>query len=91
MQIDVHSGVHQRVFHAINILDDHLGLSVGTHDDFVPVGVDMALTKRHRLRKNVIARAEQVNEEDFVVLDQAEDAFVVVACALRAKRDDDAL
>ena len=64
---------------------------MGTHDDFVSVGVDMALAKRHRLRKNVIARAEQVDKEDFVVLYQTEDAFVVVACALRAKCDDDAL
>jgi len=55
------------------------------------VGVDMTLTQRDRLSKHIIACSEQVDIEDFVVLDEAEDALVVVAAALGAVGDNDAL
>lgn len=64
---------------------------MGTHDDFVPVGVDVALAERDRFGKNVEAGANEVDKKDFVVLDEAEDAFIEVAGVLRAERDDDAL
>ena len=64
---------------------------MSTHDHLMSVCVDMTLAQGHRLRQDIVARANQVDEEDLVVLDEAEDALVVVACALWAESDDDAL
>lgn len=68
-----------------------MGLPVGTHDNFVPISVNMALAEGKRLRQHVIACAHKVNEEHFVVLDETEDSLVVVACSLGAKRNNDPL
>lgn len=51
----------------------------------------MSLAERDRLSEDVVACAEQVNEENPMVLDQAEDALVVVAGALGAECDNNAL
>ena len=64
---------------------------MGTHDDLVPVGINMALAERNWLRENIVTRAEQVDKENFMVLDQTKDALVVVARALRAERNDNSL
>jgi len=89
MEVDIKSGVHQRVF------DIHVfgcqGLSVGTHDHFVAVCVDMALAKRHWLREHIVTGTDKVHEKNLVVLDEAENPLVEVSCALWTKRDDDAL
>ena len=44
----------------------------------------MALAEWDRLGENIVACSQQVYEEDAVVLDEAEDALVVVSGALRA-------
>jgi len=69
----------------------HKRFSVGPHDDFVPVIVDVALAKGHRLSQDVEAGTNQVNVEHLMVLNQAEDTFVVVTSALGTKGDDNAL
>ena len=51
----------------------------------------MALAERYWLGQNVIACANQVNEEHFVILDKTEDTFIVIACAFRAESYDDPL
>lgn len=51
----------------------------------------MALAKWDRLGENIVACSQQVYEEDAVVLDEAEDALVVVSGTLRAKCDDNTL
>lgn len=91
MQVHIHSGVHQRVVNAFQFFADDLGLSMGTHDDFVSVGIDVALAERDRLGENVEAGTNEVDKKDFVVFDEAEDAFVEVAGVLGAERNDDAL
>ena len=48
----------------------------------------MALTERYWLGQDVIARANKVNVEHLMILDETEDTFVVVACALRAESND---
>lgn len=48
------------------------------HDYFVPIGIDVALGQRHRLRQNVITGANEVHIEDFVVADETKDALVKV-------------
>jgi len=90
VEIDIHLGVHQGVFHAVDVLG-HIGLSVSTHDDFVSISVDMTLAQRDGLSKHIIACSEQVNVEDLVVLDETEDALIVVTTALRGVGDNDAL
>ena len=90
VEIDIHLGVHQGVFHAVDVLG-HIGLSVSTHDDFVSISVDMTLAKRDGLSKHIIACSKQVNVEDLVVLDETEDALIVVTAALRGVGDNDAL
>ena len=51
----------------------------------------MALTEWNRLCKHIIACAQQINKENFMVFDQTEDSLVVVSCALWAERNDDSL
>lgn len=60
------------------------------HSDFVSEDVDVALHQGHWLGQYVETGSNQVNEEHFVVLDDAEDALVVVAGAFGAEVDDDA-
>jgi hypothetical protein len=62
---------------------------VDTHDDLVPVYVDVPLHQRHGLAQHVVARANEVNAEDLVVADYAEDALVVALRLLRVELDDD--
>ena len=64
---------------------------MSSHDNFVSVGINMALAQRNRLRKHIIARANKVNEEYLVVPNQTEDSLVVVSSALWAECDNDAL
>lgn len=51
----------------------------------------MPLAERDRLSENIVARAEEVNIENLVVLDETEDSLIVVTSALGAEGDDDAL
>ena len=90
MEVYLHSRVHHRVLTSIEVFG-HLCFPMSSHDHLVSVGVDMALAERYRLGQDVVARANQVNEEHFVVLDKTEDTFVVVACALRAEGYNDPL
>ena len=55
------------------------------------VSVNMPLAERDRLSENIVARAEEVNIENLVVLDETEDSLIVVSSALWAECDDDAL
>ena len=48
----------------------------------------MALTEGYWLGQDVVARANQVNVEHFVILNKTEDTLVVVACTLRAESND---
>ena len=59
-------------FHNIRLL-------VCSHDDFVPVRVYVALTERDWLREDVIAGANQINVQDFMIPDHAEHSFIIVA------------
>ena len=51
----------------------------------------MPLAERDRLGENIVARTEEVNIENLVVLDETEDSLIVVTSALGAEGDDDAL
>ena len=51
----------------------------------------MPLAERDRLGKNIVARTEEVNIENLVVLDETEDSLIVVTSALGAEGDDDTL
>lgn len=64
---------------------------MSSHDNFVSVGINMALAQRNRLRKHIIARTNKVNKEHLVVPHQTEDSLVVVSSALWAECYDDAL
>ena len=64
---------------------------MGAHDDLVAVSIDMALAQRNRLSKHIVASTEKIDEEDFVVPDEAENSLIVVASALRAESNDDPL
>ena len=55
------------------------------------IGVDVALTQRDRLGQDIITRANKVDKQHLMVLDQTKDALVVVARALRAERNDNSL
>ena len=53
------------------------------------VGVDMALTKRDWLRKDVIACTNQINVQYFVVPNYTEHSLIVVARFHWVECDDD--
>lgn len=91
MQVNVHTRVHERILHPIDIFGGNLGLSVRAHYHFMSIRVNMALAKGDRLGEDIVARSKQIYKEDAVVFDQAEDALVIVASALRAKCDDNPL
>ena len=59
------------------------------HDNLMAIDVDVALHEGHRLGQHVVARANEVNAEDLVVADYAEDALVVALRLLRVELDDD--
>ena len=42
-------------------------LVVNSHNDFVPVDVDVPLHQRHRLRENIVAGTDEVDVEHLVV------------------------
>ena len=60
------------------------------HDNLVAVDVHVSLHEGHRLRENIEACAHKVDAQDLVVANNAENALVVVASALREELDDDA-
>ena len=91
VKVNIEGAVHQGVFDFQVSLGCRECLSVGSHDDLVPVGINVALAERHWLREDVVTGAHQIDEEDLVVLDEAEDSLVEVASALGTERDDDSL
>ena len=50
--------------------------------------IDVSLTQRNWLGENIIASSNQIDEEDFVILDHTEDSFIVVACLAWVEVDD---
>ena len=91
VKVYVQCRVHHRVFTRFDHVLGNLRLPVSTHDHLVSICVDMALAERYWLGKNVIACANQVNKEHFVILDKTEDTFIVIACVYRAESYDDSL
>ncbi len=55
------------------------------------VSVDVALTERDRLGEHVVTGANQVYKEYFMIPDQTENTFVVVASALGTESNYDSL
>lgn len=64
-------------------------LVMDSHDNLVPVDVDVSLHQGHRLGKDIEASSDQVDEENLVVPHDAEHPLVVVRSRLRVELDDD--
>ena len=91
VEVHVEATVHEGVLSSINVLGHDLDLSVSTHNHLVAVSVNVPLAERHRLRQHIVACTKEINVKNFVVLDEAEDALIVVASALGAESDDNTL
>lgn len=92
VKVDIEARVHKRVFcSGVHILVRWLNLAVRSHDDFMAIGVNMVLAQGNRFGEHIEACTEKVDVKHFVVLDKAEDALVVVSCALRAESDNNPL
>jgi hypothetical protein len=63
---------------------------VNAHNDLVAVDIDMSLHEGHRLSEHIEACTHEVDAQDLVVANNAENALIVVARALREELDDDA-
>ena len=90
MEVDIELRIHEGILDSIDVLGN-VGLSVGSHDNFMAVSIDMTLAERDWLCQYIIACTHQVNIENFVVFDQAKDSLIEVASALRAESYDDSL
>ena len=55
------------------------------------ISINMSLTQGHGLGKNIIACSEKIDEKNAMILDEAEDALVVVASSLWAESNDNTL
>jgi hypothetical protein len=64
---------------------------MGAHNNLMAVNIDVALHEGHWLGEDIEAGTHQINVEHLMVAHNAENAFVVVASALRAEVDHDAL
>jgi hypothetical protein len=62
---------------------------VGSHHNLVSENINVLLHKWNGLRQNIEAGTHKVNEQNFVVLDDAENSLVVVASALWSEVNND--
>lgn len=60
-----------------------------SHDNLVPVYINMSLHKRNRFSQDIIASTNQVYVEDRVLSDEAEDPLVEVGRGGGGEGDDD--
>ena len=80
IDLKIHGGEIGGGFHLIAKFT-HLVLSesiMDTHDDLVPIDVNVSLHQWHWLCKHIVAGTNKVNIEHVVVPDNAEYSFVVV-------------
>ena len=57
-------------------------LIVDTHDDFMPININVSLHQWHGLGQHIVAGTDEVNVEHIVVSHDAEHSLVVVLCCL---------
>lgn len=61
---------------------------VNSHDDLMPIDIDMSLHEGHGLVKHIITSSNKINIQNLMITDYTEHSFVVICCFLRVELND---